>query len=138
MLCFNVILNGQRVTTAGIDGLGVVSAILTRVSRHWDSTRTRPSISLNVGGLQDDVSFTWLQRRLRTGDVVTIELREQESADEPHRRTPEQAAKDRPKILREELKHVERRRAELLKELQQLESKSPRRGKRRLRGPRSP
>ena len=122
MLCINVLLNGQRVTTAGIDGLGVISAILTRVSRDWDSTRERPMLSLEVGGLQDDVSLHWLRRRLRVGDVVTFELREQDAADEPHRRSPEQAAKARPEMLREELEHVERHRAELLEKLKQLES----------------
>ena len=77
-------------------------------------------VSLDVGGLQDDVSVNWLHRRLRVGDVVTFELREQDSADEPHRCSPEQTAKNRPQMLREELKNVERRRAELLEELQQL------------------
>jgi hypothetical protein len=122
MLCFNVLLNGQRVTTAGIDGLGVISAILTRVSREWDSTRERPMISLDVGGLQDDVSLQWLRRRLGVGDIVTFELREQDAADEPRRRSPEQAAIDRPKMLREELEHVERHRAELLEKIKHLES----------------
>jgi hypothetical protein len=112
MLCINVLLNGQRVTTAGIEGLGVISAILTRVSREWDSTRERPMLSLEVGGLQDDVSLHWLRRRLRVGDVVTFELREQDAAD----------AKGRPEMLREELEHVERHRAELLEKLKQLES----------------
>jgi hypothetical protein len=93
MRAFAFYLNGRRVGTAGIDGDGVLSAIITWVGRKGRTTlpkrgRAKEEIGVVLGGLstETDEHIRWQQRPLRVGDDVRIKVIEAESVDKPRHR----------------------------------------------------
>jgi len=88
--CFEVVINDQPPIVAGRRDLKVLTAILSFVS-------DKDELELHVGGMvdrSDDVS--WLDREMRTGDVVMIRIVDSEQPDEPvtrRRSDPELDAK---------------------------------------------
>lgn len=89
MLCFRVAVNGKPLTTAGVADFGVLSAILTWTRRPDDETSAKPELSLNVGGsVRRDFRehLTWCHTRIHTGDVLTVEVREDVEPDTPRER----------------------------------------------------
>lgn len=92
MICFEVSLNGQRLTTAGIPGHAVLSTVITwvRSRHHKEPYRSNGHLDFRVGGLdansrkrEDGKHLEWVQRDLAVGDVVEVRILEAESADPP-------------------------------------------------------
>ena len=96
---FQLEINGESVCIAGVDGFGVLSAIVTWVKR--DPSRFNPETlphssieqfgseetSIELGGLdsnlQTDVRpLAWHKRALKAGDVVTLRILDPGSIDE--------------------------------------------------------
>ena len=96
MIAFRIKLNGRKVSTAGLPGYHVVSAIATSVLRRPDivgKVRRRrsqePELKFELGGLwtspdgaREHVSWTNLHA-LKAGDKLLLEIVDTESADEP-------------------------------------------------------
>ncbi len=89
MKCFEVIINGERVCTAGVGDDGVLTGILSFVKRAQDDLDSE-SLDLRIGGLAKRESATehveWLNRKLAVGDVITIKIVEAAECDEPNRK----------------------------------------------------
>jgi hypothetical protein len=120
MICFEVSLNGQRLTTAGIPGFAVLSTVIT-----WVRSRQRPEpyrtsgvLDFSVGGLDsnprkhaDRKHLAWVGRHLAVGDVVEVGIRESESPDQPLSRESHSEAGSARRSNRYYLKeHLKRRR----------------------------
>ena len=95
MICFEVIINGEKVCTAGTVEHGGMSAIFSYVNRgveqKADEEAEEPRFS--VGGLKDDVFSEWLSGILEIGDEVTIRIVEANEFDAPareYRKDPEE------------------------------------------------
>ena len=60
MIAFEVSLNGKRACVAGVEGFGVLSAILSWVRRHPEKRRqgrtTDEDLTVDVGGLRSEDS----------------------------------------------------------------------------------
>src|SRR5687768_7197755 len=95
MLCFDVALNGKRVSRAGVPGYGVLTTILTWVRR---DPRKRPAdlpkplwkreeLDFHVGGMSGAEHLVWLERRVRRGDVIRIRIVDRPSAERTRRLT---------------------------------------------------
>lgn len=110
MIAFEVTANGEKICTAGVGQRGVLTAILSWVGREApskspDSEQESPveELKLQVGGLTGNAKdgrerVTWMAGDLRPGDVITINVVETETADEPRvrkRDDPDQIEKDR-------------------------------------------
>ena len=100
MIAFEVSLNGKRACVAGVEGFGVLSAILSRVRRHPEKRRhgrtAEEGLTVDVGGLRSEDSgpgehLRWLSRGLRVGDRVSIRVVDTLKVDVPatrHRDDP--------------------------------------------------
>src|SRR6185436_10594831 len=96
MIAFEVFVNDQRSCVAGVDGPGVVSAILTwatRIPKTGPEDRVSyppEELTLIVGGLRnveaDHVS--WSKHSLEVGDVVTLKIKDLQTVDEPSTSRP--------------------------------------------------
>lgn len=100
MIAFRIKLNGRKLSTAGLPGYHVVSAIATSVLRRPDvvgkvrSPRAKnPELKFELGGLwtppdgaQEHVSWTAI-RTLRPGDKLSLEIVETDKADQPVHRS---------------------------------------------------
>lgn len=94
MKCFEVIINGERVCTAGVGDDGVLTGIVSFVKRSHSSEaqddRDSESLDLRIGGLANRGSATehleWLNRKLAVGDEITIKIVEAAECDEPNRK----------------------------------------------------
>ena len=87
MLALEIYLNSERVCVAGIQGNGVVSAILSSITRPEKSWS-----ELDVGGLSHrNEHVRWVDRELAVGDEVRIKVVDAASADEPVERQSVQA-----------------------------------------------
>ena len=86
MLALEVHINGKRRCLAGIEGDGVVSAILSWVGRgHPQRGLPKGDVSLRVGGL-DSVRrehMDWLEQDLAGGDDVRIRVVDVPKVDRP-------------------------------------------------------
>jgi DNA-binding helix-hairpin-helix protein with protein kinase domain len=82
MRAFEVFLNGERLCVAGIDGDGVLNAMVDHVK-----IKARDDLRLRVGGLVSatEEHLTWSQVGLTAGDEVRIRILESASVDEPER-----------------------------------------------------
>ncbi|HEX6188306.1 MAG TPA: hypothetical protein VFZ40_09510 [Pyrinomonadaceae bacterium] len=100
MIAFEVFLNGSKQCVAGVDGLGVLTAIVSSVYRapnadaNEDMSQPIRELSLEVGGLRSaqGVHASWLNRALVVGDVLTIAVKELASVDEPTATVPRESA----------------------------------------------
>ena len=90
---FQVIVNGEIVTTAGYEDFGTITLILSRVLRDPDEWPDNPemheaeAIELNVGGMTgaDIISSTWYDGPIKRGDEITIRVLGAGDIDEPIR-----------------------------------------------------
>lgn len=100
MIAFEVVVNGEKACVAGIDDLGVLTALLTWVHRvprvdndNLDEYPTR-ELTLDIHGLQSarsnqpDEQLSWLHCDLTVGDTVTLHIKDLQSVDEPESRVP--------------------------------------------------
>jgi len=85
MLAYEVLLNDRRLCIAGIDGDGVLNAMLS-----YDKSNKAIHQHLTVGGLisatKEDAQ--WICADLHIGDEVTVRIRDVGSVDEPTTRGP--------------------------------------------------
>ena len=115
MTCFEVSVNGERLCRAGVGEFGVLSAMTSWVRRRDPPPSDvedwrEEELVLDVGGLHaggrggDDEHRRWPGRPLKLGDVVTIQVIENETCDEPESRTTvvkrEEAERQRQQYLR--------------------------------------
>ncbi len=125
MICFEVSLNGRRLTTAGIPGFAVLNTILNWVNRRPRPGRAGSSeLCLSVGGLDSNgpdyagygTFLDWVRRPLKSGDLVKVRVLERESADPPTARRSDSKAeleRDRKDSNRYYLKEHLKRRKEI-------------------------
>jgi len=104
---FEVFVNGKKTLIAGIDGFGVLTAILTRVKRNprrVDLSRLEnctfeqfleEKVDLQVGGLDSNdqtgehgQNVVWLKQVLQPGDEVTFRVLPPGQADPPLKNVP--------------------------------------------------
>jgi hypothetical protein len=104
MIAFRIRLNGRKVSTAGLPGYHVVSAIATSVLRRPDvvgkargQRSVKPELKFELGGLwtspdgaREHVSWTNIHK-LKAGDRLSLEIVDTESADEPLHRSRTEA-----------------------------------------------
>jgi len=88
MIAFRVFHNESELCLAGVEGLGVLSAIVSWVNRSGDYTESgepEESLNLSVGALHTptDENLSWPFQRLSVGDSVTIRIEETERVNEP-------------------------------------------------------
>jgi hypothetical protein len=110
MPVFHVYLNGKKVSTAGVGALGVLSAHVTWVRRKGVHTLTKKpdsveeELTLHVGGLvtAKEEHVRWLDRNLKAGDEVTIQVGDEASLDRPRSRK----RRDHTKELRSQKRYV--------------------------------
>ena len=101
MIAFEVTANGEKVCTAGVGKLGVLSAILSWVGReaplkspYSEELWPAEELKLEVGGLAGNAkdgheNLKWMSGDLRPGDVITIRVLETDTADVPRVRKRE-------------------------------------------------
>lgn len=83
-ICFEVRINDEQPTVAGLADINVLTALFTFVAAHRE-------LSLRVGGLisrseHDSEHLEWLERDLTPGDAVTIRIVESDAPAEPAER----------------------------------------------------
>jgi hypothetical protein len=85
MLAYEVFLNGARLCLSGIDGDGVLNAMLS-----YGKGKQVDHLHLSVGGLASVSKETlqWACADLRVGDELKINVIDAESVDEPTTREP--------------------------------------------------
>lgn len=88
MIAFRVFRNNSEVCLAGVDGLGVLTAIVTWVNRtgeFTDSGQPEESLNLTIGALHNPTqeNLMWPTERLLVGDSVTIRIEEADIVSEP-------------------------------------------------------
>jgi hypothetical protein len=92
MICFDVALNGKRVTRAGIPGYAVLNTdlIWVRPKPRLGARARRPDLRLRVGGLdsnvpdwEDGIHLDWCDRKLKPGDRISVRILEAEDVDPP-------------------------------------------------------
>lgn len=93
MIAFRVFHNDSEVCLAGVEGLGVLTAIVTWANRsgeHTESGDAEESLKLLVGALRTltDEDCTWPPKCLSVGDSVTIRIEEVDRVDEPCTKVP--------------------------------------------------
>jgi hypothetical protein len=97
MLAVKVSVNGEEVCTAGIDGPGLVNALLTLSQRESQATdKTLPDIEakLHVGGVRRDAEsghdhLTWYDTPISIEDLITVQVVDVAHVDEPTGSTSE-------------------------------------------------
>jgi hypothetical protein len=88
MIAFRVFHNDSEVCLAGVEGLGVLTAIVTWANRsgeHTESGEPEESLDLSIGALHTptDENLSWAFQRLSVGDSVTIRIEKADRVDEP-------------------------------------------------------
>jgi hypothetical protein len=85
MVAYEVFVNGNRLCTAGIDGDGVLTAMLD-----YGRGKRIDHLHLTVGGLVSSTRehLTWPGTFLKLGDEVRAKVVDAPSVDEPERREP--------------------------------------------------
>jgi len=115
MIAFEVFLNDEKSCVAGVDGPGVVSAILTWATRipkagPEDEVSYPPQeLTFIVGGLRNVEAdhVYWAKHSLAVGDVVTLKIKDLQAVDTPSTSTPLDTA--------DEVREMRRRQYEELK-----------------------
>jgi hypothetical protein len=100
MIAFEILLNGKKACLAGVDGLGVLTANVSSVSRvpnpdaGEDASVPTKELALEVGGLRsaEGVHVSWLNRPLAVGDTITMTVKETQFVDEPTATVPRESA----------------------------------------------
>lgn len=86
MTAFEVFVNGTRLCLAGVDGPGVLTAILTRVEGRNPGETEDDRLGLSVGGLDSssDRHLSWLaSHAVTTGDEVLLRVVQADAVDTP-------------------------------------------------------
>lgn len=88
MLCFEVVVNGHTICTAGIRNQEAeMTALLCSItgSQYGSDVSQPTSISLDVGGTADDIQMTWLENfdQIQLGDTITIRILDCAEAEPP-------------------------------------------------------
>lgn len=88
MIAFRVFRNDSEVCLAGVEGLGVMSAIVTsakRARQFSESGQYDESLDLTIGCLHTDTqeNRTWPTQRLTVGDRITIQIEDAEMITPP-------------------------------------------------------
>ena len=90
MTVFDVYLNGRKMCRAGVGNEGVLTALVSwahvqppRATR--TRGRARNETQLQVGGLAHDTHRTWVGRKLKPGDRVTVSVVKADTFDQPAR-----------------------------------------------------
>jgi hypothetical protein len=87
MIALQVSLNGQHLTTAGLQSAGMVSAMINICPRPPHDPPF--SLELRVGGADVDKNLVeWLDKRPSVGDQITIRIVETNEVDAPTRVEP--------------------------------------------------
>jgi hypothetical protein len=102
MIAFEVFLNGNKVCTAGVGDLGVLTAMLTWVRREGKNTEFKESrnveeeLTLNVGGFVSSKHehVRWSESTLAVGDDIRVCVVDLESVDVPGDRRAEDPEED--------------------------------------------
>ncbi|HWB11137.1 MAG TPA: hypothetical protein VG826_18050 [Pirellulales bacterium] len=93
MICFDILVNGRKLCTAGVGDPGTLHAHIIWVLRHgqFDYSGTPGTDDETIGLTVDGDSYgrqeclSWPNTNLKAGDEVTIRVVDLESADEPTR-----------------------------------------------------
>jgi hypothetical protein len=90
MRAFQVHLNKKRLCLAGIGDDGVMSAILSHLSKGDE-------VDFRVGGLDSstDEHVIWKELKLYTGDEIRIKIVESRVVDKPRVRSPRDRAQEK-------------------------------------------
>jgi len=88
MIAFRVFRNESEVCLAGVEGLGVLTAIVTWANRDGEFTESgqpEESLDLTIGAFQTvtDENLMWPTQRLSVGEKITIQIEESESVMKP-------------------------------------------------------
>lgn len=88
MIAFRVFRNDSEVCLAGVEGLGVLTAIVTWASRDGEFTESgQPdqSLDLTIGALQTvtQENTMWPTQRLSVGEKITIQIEDSEDIMPP-------------------------------------------------------
>ncbi|WP_317110361.1 hypothetical protein [Chroococcidiopsis sp. SAG 2025] len=97
MIAFEVYLNGEKLCTAGLRDLSVLTAILNWRQRQADASAANPEdldaedLRLYVGGMLNIAEgsrefLRWLDLNLEVGDEITIKIVDANTVDIPIRR----------------------------------------------------
>ncbi|MFT4176169.1 MAG: hypothetical protein QM627_05895 [Luteolibacter sp.] len=91
MVAFRIFRNGSEICLAGVEGLGVLTAIVTWANRNGeftDSGQPEQSLDLTVGGLHTATqeNLAWLTQRLSVGETITIHIEDSDVAMNPTER----------------------------------------------------
>jgi hypothetical protein len=113
MIAFDVRLNGKRICIAGVGDAGVLTTSLAwrgSQSYHKGGPSVAEYLRLDVGGLKDSGEhLRWLDRKLKRGDVVSIQVVQTNSPDKARDRQRPNPAAD----LRHQKQYVRRMAKEL-------------------------
>ena len=91
MRAFEVHLNGDPLSVAGIEADGVLSAIVS-----WVAGKNRSDCFLTVGGLISETGehVNWIQHQpLKVGDKIELTISDTNKVIEPTRKNPEDQAR---------------------------------------------
>ena len=120
MICFELLVNDKKLTTAGVPGDGNLTQTVAWVRRPGD-TQDGLYVTLSGHETHPDVlaqaHVDWGRFNLKVGDVVTLRIVEAETADAPQSRKSNADARADRRLAhaREELANFEQRVAELRK-----------------------
>ena len=102
MIVFEIKVNGEQASNAGIDSKGVLNIIITWVKKNQEKlisnevnkNQFEEEITLNVGGLasgtnDNRLNLNWINRTLQVGDEINIKIIENSHIDEPTRKEEE-------------------------------------------------
>jgi hypothetical protein len=88
MIAFRVFRNDSEVCLAGVEGLGVLSAIVTWANRDGEFTESgqpEESLDLTIGALHTvtQENRMWPTHRLTVGERITIQIEDSEGVMQP-------------------------------------------------------
>jgi hypothetical protein len=108
MIGFDVFMNGDRLYTAGVGNVGVMTACVTWVLRTAPGAISPSELTLDVGGMSREAHHRWpAPRQLKLGDEVMVRVVETAHPDHPA-----STKRDDPALVeREERKYYRRLKA---------------------------
>jgi|GEM_PF-2463250 len=99
MIAYEVKVNGKKVATVGLRGVGdvlLVAECLTLSNKKWEAAVTAGGLRPSLPGAGEAV--TWFKKALRLGDEVSYRLIETHRVDKPRKIKRRVEAKKREKI----------------------------------------
>jgi len=82
MPSFQVLINGVRLSSAAVDGDGVLSAIVNWVTANPKVPRAE-KLNVHLGGITGGKYTVWVEQDLAIGDEVIIRIVEGDHSDTP-------------------------------------------------------